>query len=147
MTNIEDITPEYLTTALGRVVTAVETEPVGVGVGLIGQLHRLTPSYGDGATGPAAVIVKLPGATEESRFVAMVLQMYEKECGFYRDLAAGSVVTSPGSHHVMFDPETHDFVLMLDDVGQHRQADQIAGIEIDDAEIAIRELARLNAAW
>lgn len=147
VTSIEDITPEYLSAALGRPVTAVETEPVGVGVGLIGQLHRLTPTYGDGATGPVAVIVKLPGATEESRFVAMVLQMYEKECGFYRDLAAGSGVTSPGSHHVTFDPETHDFVLMLDDLGQHRQADQIAGIEIDDAEIAIRELAKLNAAW
>lgn len=147
MTAIGDITPAYLSDALGRDVVAVACEPVGVGVGLIGQLYRLTPTYGDGVSGPVAVIVKLPGATEESRFVAMVLQMYEKECGFYRDLAAGSGVASPGSHHVTFDPETHDFVLMLDDVGEHRQADQIAGIEIDDAEIAIRELAKLNAAW
>ena len=147
MTTIEDITPEFLSGALGKRVSAVASEPVGVGVGLIGQLHRVTPTYGDGDSGPTAVIVKLPGATEESRFVAMVLQMYEKECGFYRELAAGSGVASPGSHHVDFDPETHDFVLVLDDVGRHRQADQIAGIDLPDAEIAIRELARLNAAW
>ncbi len=147
MTTIEDITPEYLSGALGQRVTAVASEPVGVGVGLIGQLHRVTLTYGEGDSGPAAVIVKLAGATEESRFVAMVLQMYEKECGFYRELAAGSGVVSPGSHHVVFDPETHDFVLVLDDVGRHRQADQIAGIDLPDAEIAIRELARLNAAW
>ena len=147
VTTIEDITPEYLSNALGVAVTAVTSEPVGVGVGLIGQLHRLTLTYAVGDTGPNAVVVKLPGATEESRFVAMVLQMYEKECGFYRELASGSGVASPSAHHVRFDPETHDFVLMLDDLGHHRQADQIAGLDLADAEIAIRELARLNAAW
>ena len=147
MTTIDDITPAYLTEALGRPVTSITTEPVGVGVGLMGQLYRVTPTYSDGAAGPEHLIVKLPGATEESRFVATVLQMYEKETGFYRDLAAASGVASPTSHHVTFDPETHDFVLMLDDVGQYRQADQIAGIGLADAQIAIRELAKLNAAW
>lgn len=147
MTSIEDITPNFLSKALGEPVIAVSHRPVGVGVGLIGQLHRVTPTYGDRGTGPATIIVKLPGATEESRFIAMVLQMYEKECGFYRDLATGSRVASPESHFVSFDPESHDFVLLLEDVGQHRQADQIAGIDLPDAEIAIRELARLNAAW
>ena len=147
VTTIDDITPAYLTEALGLAVVARTVEPVGVGVGLIGQLYRLTPTYGDGGSGPEHLIVKLPGATEESRFVALVLQMYEKETGFYRDLAATSGELSPAAHHVAFDPETHDFVLFLDDVGTHRQADQIAGIDIEDAEIAIRALAVLNAAW
>ncbi len=147
VTTIDDITPEYLTAALGQPVLAVTTEPVGLGVGLIGQLHRVIPTYGPGGTGPMQVIVKLPGATEESRFVAMVLNMYQKECGFYRELAATSGSLSPASHHVMFEPESHDFVLMLDDVGHHRQADQIDGIGLADAEIAVRALARLNATW
>ena len=46
-----------------------------------------------------------------------------------------------------FEDETHDFVLLLDDVGHHRQADQIEGIGLADAEIAVRALARLNATW
>src|SRR6478752_3550160 len=87
VTSIEDLTPAYLTDALGADVVAATVEPVGVGVGLIGQLYRVTPSYADGATGPVSVIAKLPGATEESRFVAMVLNMYQKECGFYREIA------------------------------------------------------------
>ncbi len=146
-TTIDDITPEYLTEALGRPVTAVTSEPVGVGVGLIGQLYRVTPTYGGGGSGPEHLIVKLPGATEAARFIALVLQMYEKETGFYRDLAVTSGDLSPAAHHVTFDPESHDFVLFLDDVGAHRQADQISGIGIEDAEIAVRALAGLNAAW
>ncbi len=147
VTSIEDLTPAYLTDALGAVVIDATVEPVGVGVGLIGQLYRVTPTYADGASGPVSVIAKLPGATEESRFVAMVLNMYQKECGFYRELAVTSGDLSPASHHVHFEDETHDFVLLLDDVGHHRQADQIGGIGIADAEIAVRALARLNATW
>ena len=147
VTSIEHLTPEYLTEALGAVVVERTVEPVGVGVGLIGQLYRVTPTYADGATGPVSVIAKLPGATEESRFVAMVLNMYQKECGFYRELAATSGTLPPASHHVTFEPESHDFVLLLDDVGHHRQADQIDGIGLADAEIAVRALAHLNATW
>jgi hypothetical protein len=147
ITTIGDITPEYLSDALATTVTGATVEPVGVGVGLIGQLYRITPTYGDGAAGPPTVIAKLPGATEESRFVARVLNMYQKECGFYRELAITSGNLSPSSHHVRFEAETHDFVLLLDDVGHHRQADQITGIGLADAEIAVRALARLNATW
>ena len=147
VTSIEDLTPAYLTEALDAVVLRATVEPVGVGVGLIGQLYRVTPTYATGAAGPVSVIAKLPGATEESRFVAMVLNMYQKECGFYRELAVASSSLAPSSHHVTFDAESHDFVLLLDDVGHHRQADQIGGIELADAEVAVRALARLNATW
>jgi hypothetical protein len=147
MTAIEDITADYLSRVLGQEIVAVAAEPVGLGVGLIGQLYRVLPTYAPGATGPAALIAKLPGATEESRFVAMVLNMYQKECGFYRELAATSGDLSPASHHVTFEDETHDFVLVLDDIGHHRQADQISGIGLADAETAVRALARLNATW
>ncbi len=147
MTTIEDITADYLSRVLGQEIVAVAAEPVGLGVGLIGQLYRVVPTYAAGATGPAALIAKLPGATEESRFVAMVLNMYQKECGFYRELAETSGGMSPPAHHVEFEPESHDFVLLLDDLGHHRQADQITGIELADAEVAVRGLARLNATW
>ena len=40
VTSIEDLTPMYLTDALGAVVVDTTVEPVGVGVGLIGQLVR-----------------------------------------------------------------------------------------------------------
>ena len=58
----------------------------------------------------------------------MVLQMYEKECGFYRDLAADERRRlARVASRARSIPRRHDFVLMLDDVGHHRQADQIDG--------------------
>ena len=52
VTSIEDLTPAYLTDALGATVTDAAIEPVGVGVGLIGQLYRITPTYAAGGAGP-----------------------------------------------------------------------------------------------
>jgi hypothetical protein len=147
VTTIDDLTPAYLTEALGRPVAAVRHEPVGVGVGLIGQLYRIHLSYPAGTSGPDRLVAKLPGATEEARFVGMVLNMYQKECGFYQDLAGATGDLSPASHHVTFAADSHDFVVLLDDVGHHRQPDQIAGIDLADAETAVRALARLNATW
>ena len=77
---IDDITPEWLSDALGRSVTRVTKEPVGVGVGLVGQLFRLQM---EGGAEPSTVIAKLAAPTDEGRFVATVLNMYGREVGFY----------------------------------------------------------------
>ena len=76
----DDLTPEWLSDALGRDITGVQLEPVGVGVGLVGTLFRL-PLEGDGE--PATMIAKLSAPTDEGRFVATVLNMYGREVGFY----------------------------------------------------------------
>ena len=59
VTSIEDLTPAYLTEALDAVVLRATVEPVGVGVGLIGQLYRVTPTYREDGSGPEHVIVKV----------------------------------------------------------------------------------------
>ena len=60
------------------------TEPIGVGVGLVGQLFRLQLE-GDGE--PATIIAKLAAPTDDGRFVATVLNMYGREVGFYTELS------------------------------------------------------------
>ena len=56
----DDLTPEWLSEAFGRKITAVTTEPVGVGVGLVGTLFRLQLD-GDGE--PTTMIAKLAAPT------------------------------------------------------------------------------------
>src|ERR1700694_5361314 len=80
-----DLTPEWCTEALGRPIRSVAATPIGVGVGLVGQLARLQL---DGPDGPSVVIAKLAAPTDESRFVATVLNMYGREVGFYTELSA-----------------------------------------------------------
>lgn len=148
----DDLTPEWFSRAIGGEAqcAVVTTAPLGVGVGLVGQLHTCTLAWdGPGAEDlPTRVVAKLAAAGAESRFVATVLNMYAREVGFYRELAAATPIPSPRCFFAQHDPETQDTVLILEDVSARgAQLDQIEGCGLDDAEPALRTLARMHAAW
>jgi hypothetical protein len=142
---VEDLTPAWCTEALGRTITAVTPTPLGVGVGLVGQLFRLQL---DGPDGADVLIAKLAAPTEETRFVATVLNMYGREVGFYTELSARTPIGHPACAYAAHDPETQDTVLLLEDVSPRgRAVDQVEGASLDDARPAIRTLARLHAGF
>jgi hypothetical protein len=142
---IADITPEWLSDALGQPVTAMTTEPIGVGVGLVGQLYRVRM---EGGGEPSTVIAKLAAPTDEGRFVATVLNMYGREVGFYNELSARTTIPHPECFFAAHDPVTQDTVLLLEDVSvRGRGGDQIAGCSLTEARAAIRTLARLHACF
>jgi hypothetical protein len=142
----DDLTPEWLSEALGRRITGVRVEAVGVGVGLVGTLFRCTlDGNGDG---PDTVIAKLAAPTDEGRFVATVLNMYGREVGFYTDISPRTPIAHPQCFHAEHDPATQDTVLLLEDVSTRGRAfDQVAGCSLDEARPAIRTLSRLHAAF
>jgi hypothetical protein len=141
----DDLTPEWLSATLGRSITAVQCEPVGVGVGLVGTLFKLTLE-GDG--GPATMIAKLAAPTPEGRFVATVINMYGREVGFYTELSERTPIAHPECYFAAHDPETQDTVLLVEDVSPRgAPLDQIAGVPASAAGPAIRTLARLHAAF
>jgi len=142
---IADVTPEWLSDALGRPVTAISIEPVGVGVGLVGQLYRVQL---EGGGDPSTLIAKLAAPTEEGRFVATVLNMYGREVGFYNELSTRTTIPHPDCYFAAHDPMTQDTVLLLEDVSvRGRGGDQIAGCSLVEARSAIRTLARLHACF
>ena len=80
--------------ALGPPHHAASTsEPIGVGVGLVGTLFRVELD-GDGE--PSTMIAKLAAPTDEGRFVATVLNMYGREVGFYTELSHAHDDRAPG---------------------------------------------------
>jgi hypothetical protein len=144
-TTVADLTPEWCTRALGHEITAVDASPIGVGVGLVGQLFRLQLSS---PAGDRTVIAKLAAAGEESRFVATILNMYGREHGFYTEIAQRAAVATADCYYCAHDPDTQDTVLLLEDVSAHGTAfDQIAGCTLADAEPALRALARFHAGF
>ena len=140
---IGGIDDDWLSQAIGAPVRAVSIEDIGTGVGMIGALYRATLE-GDG---PASVVIKLPGLDETARFTAAILRLNIREVGFYRELAAESPIRVPYCHFGAVDPETHQFVLVLEDVGSCRAVDQIEGMGRADAEQAVDELAAWHAYW
>ncbi len=157
-TTAADITAGWLTEALraggsigsATTVTAIETTPVGVGIGLVGALARLEPTYA-GEPGPATIVAKFAAPDEGSRFVANVLGMYRKEVGFYRDLAARTALPHATCHYAHHDPDTDAFVVLMEDLaacaGGTRVVDQLAGCDRADAEAAIDALADFHAGF
>ena len=132
-------------------VRSFSVEPIGVGVGLLGLLFRLTLAYEGDAAGnePLSVIVKLPVLIDETRHVARVYRFDQKEVGCsYRELVAETSLRTPEVYFAGHVRETDDFVLLMEDVSYLRGADQVAGRERDDGALAaIAALARHHASF
>ncbi len=149
---IADITDEWLSAALtphGGLpvqVSGFDVEPVGVGVGVMALLYRLSPTYTVGV-GPASVVVKLASQHEPIRQVARGYRFYEREVGVYQHLAPELSLRSPTCHFAGHDPASDDFVLVLEDLSDRRMCDQLEGCPVDDAYQVIGQLADLHAQW
>jgi hypothetical protein len=140
---IDSIDDDWLSQAMGTSVRIANIEDIGTGVGMIGAIYRATLE-GDC---PDTVVIKLPGLDETARFTAQILRLNIREVGFYRELAAESPIRVPHCHFGAVDPDTHQFVLVLEDVGSYRAVSQIEGMGRADAEQAVDELAAWHAHW
>ena len=140
---IDVIDDDWLSQAMGSPVRIAGIDDIGTGVGMIGAIYRATLD-GDG---PDTVVIKMPGLDETARFTAQILRLNIREVGFYRELAAESPIRVPHCHFGAVDPETHQFVLVLEDVGSYRAVNQIEGMGSADAEQAVDELAAWHAHW
>lgn len=147
-----DLTPTTLTAALRRAallgehcaVDAVDIAPIGTGQ--MAESLRLTPTYaGDPGDAPSSLVVKLASTDPRSRLTGQVMRAYEVEVGFYRDVASTVEIRTPRCHLTAFDPETHDFVLLLEDLAPASQGDQIHGCDIDIAARVLDQAAALHA--
>ena len=139
----ERVTESWLAEQLGREVSGLTVKAFGEGSGIIGQVTRATFDSGGK---PDSVIIKFPSAAAENRGVAIHYNMYGREADFYRHYAAHIPVRVPQCWTVEFEPESHDFVLVLEDLQGYRLGDQVAGASLTDARLAVSSIARMHAA-
>ena len=139
----DEITPAWLSEIMGADVRDVDSQRIGDG--LVGLNLRLSIDYADGAPDqPGSVVVKLPSPDETSRSTGVALRNYEREVKFYDHIAATVDIRVPHCHHSAWDQATGDFVLVLEDMAPAAQGDQVAGCDVDQARIAVVELAKLH---
>jgi hypothetical protein len=128
----------------GARVVGVRAEPVGTGqMGLTTRLHLTYDRLAPGA--PATVVGKFPSADAVSRQTGAATRSYEREARFYEELAATVAVRVPHCWSVAFDPATHCFHLLLEDLAPRRQGDQLAGCSLEVARAALDQLVGLHA--
>jgi hypothetical protein len=141
----EEITADWLSAVLGGSVDSFELEQIGVGVGLLGRLYRVT-LRGTGV--PASVVAKFPTLDEGARAnVTTPLGFYSNEVSFYNEGAKLTPIGTAKVFTAQFDEPTGDFVLVLEDIADRRCEDQTVGCSVESAEIAIDALCRVHARW
>jgi hypothetical protein len=141
--SIDDVSAAWLGEVTGLAVEAIGIEQIGQGIGVSSALYRV---HLDTGGLPTTVVVKLPALDEAAVFTSTVLSMYRREVSFFTELAAGSPIRVPACHHAEVDDDSR-FVLVLEDLGEHRAVDQIAGMVLADAHEAVDALARWHATW
>ncbi len=153
---MDDVTPEWLEAALrearslppGTGVASLGVEPLGAGVGLLGELARLRPVYSGAACDlPATLILKLPSAHEANRARGNQFGFYGREIRFYDEVAAKLELRVPRCFHAAMDDDAGSFALVLEDLGGLGAADQVEGLREDQAMIAVEHIARFHASW
>ena len=155
--DLESLSPAWLTHALQQAgtlknahITSLTAEPVGVGIGVIGQLFRLQLAYDrieDGA--PLSLVVKLPSADPQTRIRYWRLakgNIYERESRFYREIAANLPLPTPHCHYSAYDYPRKKFILLLEDMAATQPGDQVAGCSYEQAELVLDHMARLHSA-
>lgn len=146
------VTADWLTEALRHAgvlpddarVEGFEAEPVGTGqVGRNVRFRLRLSRPVEGA--PASVVGKFPSDDPVSRATGVAQGNYLKEVRFYQELAPTVGIRSPQCHLAAYDPASSGFVLVLEDLAPAVQGDQIAGCSVDEAALALEELAKLHA--
>ena len=146
-----DITQAWLTARLRQAgaitdssVTSFTQAPIGnglVGTSIRYELNYDTPE----PAAPASVVAKLPSADATSLHAAASMRLYLRETSFYRHIAPHVAIHTPRVFANHFDPATHDFHLLLEDLTPARGGDQLFGCALEDAATALAEIAALHA--
>ncbi|MGZ6793721.1 MAG: phosphotransferase family protein [Mycobacteriales bacterium] len=135
MLNLEEL--------LGAEVADARWAPLGTGQ--MCDSLRVEVTWAGEPDLPGSFVVKLPAADPTSRATAAMMRSYEKEVRFYEQLAASLPVRTPRCWASRFDPETHDFALVLEDLAPAEPGDQLAGCSVEQAEAAVQQLVALHA--
>ncbi len=144
---VDDITADWLNEVLGDefgLIEAVVATHFGEGVGILGELARLSLTYAPGESGPATIVAKCASPEVANQFLAVAMGFYTREVNFYREVADRVDIRVPRPFHADASDTGVPFVLLIEDIAGARTPDQIAGITVDEAEAIISAVAPLH---
>ncbi|HET8943182.1 MAG TPA: aminoglycoside phosphotransferase, partial [Dehalococcoidia bacterium] len=117
-----------------------------IGTGQVGQNVAFSLRYeGPHSGAPATVVGKFPSPEPKSRAAARTFRTYEREVGFYSEIAPTVDIRVPHCYLSDIDVATGEFVLLFEDLRPAVQGNQLAGCGLEHAVLAMDELAALHA--
>ncbi len=143
----DTITPDWLTKVVqangcDAEVASFRASPVGTGQ--MADNYRLHLDYARRDAGaPDTLVVKVPAGNETSR-AAGAAGGYVTELRFYLELAHEVAVRTPRCWYADINDAHDRFILVLEDLAPAEQGDQIRGCSVEEAELALVNLAGLH---
>jgi aminoglycoside/choline kinase family phosphotransferase len=134
---VEDLTPEWLSDALGVEVRSATAQAIGAGQ--TGASYRVDLD----TDGPPTVVAKLAAGDEASR--RRVAPGYRSEVGFYTQLVETLDVRTPRCWYGAISDDAMQFTLLLEDLAPRITGVQANGCSVAQADAALRNLAGLHA--
>ncbi len=148
-TTPDELTRTWLATILTRygfsaAVEAIEFRSLGTS-SLTSEMLRVVPRFQDETTGVTPALLWKRSANDQQRREAFE-RGYAAEVEFYREIAPRINVSVPRCFAAAYEQETGVHVLLLEDLTPSTPSDFVQGISPDEAEVVLREFARLHAA-
>lgn len=152
---MDEVDSAWLTAALraGGVinqatVTASPRVQIGQGVGILGELARVTLEYDRPEPGaPKSLIAKIPTADPGGKGIAQMLGFYEKEARFYVELYDHVGIPTARGYYAARDPEAVKYIVLMEDLSAIPIGDQVKGATAEECHTLIGEVAKLHARW
>ncbi|HJM28444.1 MAG: phosphotransferase [Acidimicrobiales bacterium] len=143
-----DVNSDWLSEVLKSEVNSFTSERIGEGIGLMGDIYRVSLEYGSDADDkPSSVVVKLPSSFEENRQQGVALGMFEAEVRFYDELGGRTGTGLPEIHLATIKSGTAEFVIVMEDLCELTMVDQASGMSYEQGLAAVKVLAKIHAAW
>ncbi len=138
-----DLTTGWLTEAIGQ-GTVTEFGVDRIGTGQMSECYGVHLTYASGEGGPASVVLKVAAADPSSRQTGLTMGLYEREVGFYTDIAPGLDGPIAPCHHAAYDATTGAFDLLLAHAAPAGVGDEIRGATIEQARLALTQLGYVH---
>jgi Ecdysteroid kinase-like family len=149
---LSNLDPRWLTDVLRGAgaadsrVREVVAEPLQV-QSAAGELARLSLTYsGSGRPGPATIIAKNRGPTDVQQAMDAAMGLFARERFVYERIADELPVALPRCYHAGLE-DGEGRPMLLEDLRDLRMGDQVAGLELPDAERLVDLLADLHARY
>lgn len=134
----EEISSAWLSRVLGRAVSVLGVEQIGLNEGFTGGgLFRVTLNDG-------SVVAKL--SPEDAKLRAMFARGNAREVQFYQ-MSAGQDLPVPDCPFGAFDPDTGASALVIEDMGNLRAVSFLAGCDTADIAAVVDTLAAVHGAF
>ena len=122
-------------------ISSIARRPIGVGVGMLGLIEVVTPTYsGDAGNAPKSVVVKYPTEVAGNLAVATTFNVYEREVRFCQLLGPKAGLRLPKLYFA-HTTSASSFIMVMEDLSGYALGDQVEGCSVKQAEMSIIEMA------